>query len=126
MKGVLKDKLYAIDIGSPGIVQANLIISKLDEIITHNKVTTNQTTGEREDQVLHIIEDGFSSEENIMIFLEGDIYNDYCSATGESQYPFLMANTQESMIRDIMIQQLKNMKLTVSLHHGKLNPLPST
>ena len=48
MKGVLKDKLYAIDIGSPGIVQANLIISKIDEIITHNKVTTNQITCERE------------------------------------------------------------------------------
>ena len=69
MKGVLKDKLYAIDIGSPGIVQANLIISKIDEIITHNKVTTNQTTGEREEQVLHLVEDGVSSEENITIVL---------------------------------------------------------
>ena len=47
MKVVLKDKLYAIDIGGPGLFQANLIIFKLDEIITHNKVTTNHSTGER-------------------------------------------------------------------------------
>ena len=48
IKGVLKDELYAIDIGGPVFVQANLFFSKLDEIIAHNKVTTNQSTGERE------------------------------------------------------------------------------
>ena len=49
---------------------ANLIFSKVDEIITHNKVTTNQSTGERERQVLNLIEDKDSSEEEIMIVLE--------------------------------------------------------
>ena len=40
--------------------------------------------------------------------------------------PFLSAMTQASIIRDITTQQLKKRKLTVGLHHGKLNPLPST
>ena len=51
--------------------------SKLDEIITHNKVTTNQSTGEREDQVLHLLEDVLSSEENIMIVLREVRYDNY-------------------------------------------------
>ena len=41
MKEVLKDKLGAREIGGPGFVQENLILSYLHEIITHNKVTTN-------------------------------------------------------------------------------------
>ena len=48
------------------------IFSKLDEIITHNMVTRNQNTGEREEQVLHLVEYGVSSEEDIMIVLEED------------------------------------------------------
>ena len=31
---------------------------------------------------------------------------------------------QASIIRDRMTQKLKKQKLTVGLHHGKLNPLP--
>ena len=34
--------------------------------------------------------------------------------------------TQASTIRDISTRQLKKRKLTVGLHHGKLNPLTST
>ena len=49
MKGLLKDTINARDIGGPVLVQKHLILSKLDEIITHNKVTTNQSTGEREE-----------------------------------------------------------------------------
>ena len=37
----------------------------LDEIITYNKVTTNQRTGEREERVLYLIEDGVSFEDEI-------------------------------------------------------------
>ena len=70
MKGVLKDKLDAREISGPGFVQANLFFPKFDEIITQNKVTTNQSTGEGEEQVLHLVEDGFYFEEGILIFLE--------------------------------------------------------
>ena len=48
MKGVLKDKLNAVKINGLGFVQGNLILSKLDEIIIHNKVTKNQSTGKME------------------------------------------------------------------------------
>ena len=70
MKGLLKDEIYTRDIRGPGFVQENLFFSKLDEIITHNKVTKKQSTGEREEQVLHLVEDVFSSEDDIMIVLE--------------------------------------------------------
>ena len=46
MKGILKVEINARDIGGRGFVQENIILSKLDEIITHNNVTTNQITGE--------------------------------------------------------------------------------
>ena len=59
MKGVWKDKLDARDISRTSCVQANIIFSKLDEIITHNKVKTNQITVEKKEQILHIVEDGF-------------------------------------------------------------------
>ena len=42
------------------------------------------STGEREDQVLYIVEDGVSSEEDILIVLEKERENDYCGAIGES------------------------------------------
>ena len=61
-----------------------------------------------------------------MLVLEEERYNDYCGAIGESQNPFLSAMTQASIIRDRTTQQFKKQKLTVGLHHGKLNPLPST
>ena len=69
MKGLLKDTINARDIGGPVFVQKHLILSKLDEIITHNKVTTNQSTGEREEWVLHLVEEGVSSEDDIMTVL---------------------------------------------------------
>ena len=47
IKGGLKDELNARYIGGLVFLQEKLIISKLDEIITHNKVTTNQITCER-------------------------------------------------------------------------------
>ena len=78
MKGVLKDEIDAREIGGPGFVQENIIFSKIDEIIPHNTITTNQSTGEREEQVLHIVEYGVSSEEDIMIVLEEEEYNNYC------------------------------------------------
>ena len=56
MKGVLKDYLDAREIGGPGFVQENIYISSINEIITHIKVTTNQSTSEREEQVLHLVE----------------------------------------------------------------------
>ena len=37
MKEVLKDELDARDIGRPSFVQKNLILSKLDELVTDNK-----------------------------------------------------------------------------------------
>ena len=55
MKGLLKDELNARYIGGTSFVQANPFLSKIDEIITHNKVTTNNSTGEREEQVLHLV-----------------------------------------------------------------------
>ena len=70
MKRVLKDELDARQIGGTDFVQANLTFSKLDEIITHNKVTTNQNTGEREEHLLHIGDDVVSSEDEIMTALE--------------------------------------------------------
>ena len=63
MKGVLKYELITRDIGGRGFVQENIILSKLNEIITYNKFTTNQSSGEREEQVLHIVEDKVSSKE---------------------------------------------------------------
>ena len=62
MKGALEDELNAREINGLGFVQGNLILSKLDETITHNKVTTNQSTGKMEEQVLHLVEDKVSSE----------------------------------------------------------------
>ena len=76
MKGVLKVEINSRDIGGRGFVQENIILSKLDEIITHNKVTTNQSTGESKQKVLHLVEDKVSSEEEIMIVLEEERYND--------------------------------------------------
>ena len=70
IKGLLKDNIDAREIVGMGFVQAKLIFSKLDEIITHNKVTTKQSTGERGDCVLHIVEYGVSSEEEIIIDLD--------------------------------------------------------
>ena len=48
--------MNAREIGGLSFVQANLILSKLDEIVTHNEITTNQSTVEREYQFLHLIE----------------------------------------------------------------------
>ena len=76
MKGVLKVEINSRDIGGQGFVQENIILSKLDEIITHNEVTTNQSTGDSEQKVLHIVEDKVSSEEEIMIVLEEERDND--------------------------------------------------
>ena len=70
IKGLLKDNLDAREIGGLVFVQAKLIFSKLDEIITHNNVTTNQSTGERGDCVLHIVEYRVSSEDEILIDLD--------------------------------------------------------
>ena len=69
MKGGLKDYLNVRNINGLGFVQSNLSLSKLDETINHNKVISNQITGEREEQVLHLVEDIVSSEYKIMIFL---------------------------------------------------------
>ena len=55
MKGVLKDKLNVIEINGLGFVKGDLILSKLDEIIIHNKVTSKQSIGEREEQILHLV-----------------------------------------------------------------------
>ena len=68
--------------------------SKLDEIITHNKVTTNQSTGEREERVLNLVKDRVSSEGDILIVLEEERDNDYCDAIGESQNLFPSDMTQ--------------------------------
>ena len=68
-------------------------MSKLDEIITHNKIK-NQSTGEREYQVLHLVEYRVSSEEDILILLEEERDNCYCGAIGEDQNTFLSATTQ--------------------------------
>ena len=40
-KGVLKDKIDNREIRGPGFVQENLILSKIDENISQNLVTTN-------------------------------------------------------------------------------------
>ena len=66
----MKYELNIRDIGGPGFVQENLIFSKLDELITQNKVTTNQSTGEREERFLHLVEYVVSSEDDILIILE--------------------------------------------------------
>ena len=84
MRGVLKDELDDREIGMPGFVQENLIQSNIDEIINHNKVITNQSTGEREDQVLHLLEDVLSSEDDIVIVLREVRDNNYCGAIGEA------------------------------------------
>ena len=63
--------------------QENLNFPKLYEIITHNKVTTNQSTGEGEEQFLHLVEYIVSSEDDILIFLEEERYNYYCGEIGE-------------------------------------------
>ena len=82
MKIVLKDKLDAGDIGGPGFIQANIILFKLDEIITHNKFTTNQSIDERAENALHLIEYIVSSENHILILFEKEIDNGYCGAIG--------------------------------------------
>ena len=84
MKVVLKDKIDVREIGGPGFVQANIIFPKLDEIITHDKFTKNQSTGKMEENVLHIVESGVSSEGYILIILEEEIGSDYCGAIGEA------------------------------------------
>ena len=70
IKGSLKYKLDDREICVPGFVRGNIFLSKLDEIINHNKFTANQSIGEREEQVLHFVEDGDYSEDDIMIALE--------------------------------------------------------
>ena len=55
-------------------------------------------TGEREDQVLNLVEYGLYSEDNIIIFLEEEVYNDYCVSIGESRNLFLLAMTQAYII----------------------------
>ena len=84
MKVLLKDELNTRENGGTGFVQENIILSKLDEIITLNKVTTNQSTGESEEKVLHLVEYRVSSEDDMMIILKGEIDNDYCRAIGKS------------------------------------------
>ena len=66
----------------------NSILSKRDEIITHNKVTKKQSIGEREEQVLHIVKDGVTFEGNIIIIIEEERDNDYCGAILEAQNRF--------------------------------------
>ena len=68
MKRVLKYEPEVREISEPGFIQTNLILSKLDEIITHNKVTTNQSIFEREEHALHLIEYIVSSKNYILIF----------------------------------------------------------
>ena len=82
MNELLKDELYSREIGGPSFVQEKKYISKIYEIITHNKVTTNQSTGEREEHILHLIEDGVSSEEKIMIALKEGRDNNHCDTIG--------------------------------------------
>ena len=94
----MKDEINTIEICGQGFDQANLILSKLDEIIPHNKVTTNQSTGEREDQVLHLAEYKVSSDDKIMIALKEERDNDYCGAIEEDRNPFLSAMIQASII----------------------------
>ena len=67
MKGALKENIDSREIGGTDFSQKNIILSKLDEIITNNKVTINQITGEREEKFLHLVEYGVSSGENILI-----------------------------------------------------------
>ena len=81
-----------------GVFQENIILYKLDKTTTHNNFTTNQSTGEREEQILHIVEDRVSSEEDIIIVLEEEIDNYYCGAIGEAQNPFLLAMKHASII----------------------------
>ena len=76
MKGLLKDEIDTREIGGIVFVQENIILSKFDEIISQNKITTNQGTGEREDKVLHLVEYRVSSEGDIVIVLEKEIYHD--------------------------------------------------
>ena len=114
-KTVLKEKLNTRYIGEPGFVQGNLIFSKLDELITHNKVTTNQSTGEREERFLHLVEYVVSSEGEILILTKEKRGNDYCIEIGEAQNPFISAMTQASIILYIMTQHLKKQKLSVGL-----------
>ena len=83
MKGLLKDQLDAREIGGQGYVQSNLLVFKLNEIITQNKVTTNHSNGETEEKVLHIVEDGVSSEDNIMIVPEEERDNYYYGENGK-------------------------------------------
>ena len=100
MKVVLKDNPDPREISGAYFFQANLILSKLDEIITHNKVTTNQSTSEREEQVLHIVEDRVSSKDDIMIILKEERDDDYCGEIGEGRNPFLLYMTEASIIQD--------------------------
>ena len=100
MKRALKDEFNARDIDGPGFFQENLTLSNLDEIITQNKVTTNHSTGERDEQVLDPVEDGVSSEDKILIDLKEESDNDYYDAIGEYRNPFISAMTQASIIRD--------------------------
>ena len=76
MKGLLKDEIDTREIGGIVFVQENIILSKFDEIISQNKITTNQGTGEREDKVLRLVEYRVSSEGDIVIVLEKEIYHD--------------------------------------------------
>ena len=82
MKGLLKDELNARENGGPGFARNNLILSKLDEIITYNKFTAYQSTGEKEERVLHLVKYGVYSDGGILIFLEEERDNDYCGAIG--------------------------------------------
>ena len=70
MKGLLKENSDSREIGGLGFVQANIFFPKLDEIITHNKDTTNHSTGEGGVHVLHLVEYVSSSNDDIMIVLK--------------------------------------------------------
>ena len=47
-------------------------------------VTTNQSTGEREEQVSHLVEDKVYSEDDILIVLKEERDNYSCGTIGES------------------------------------------
>ena len=114
MKGALRDELDAREVGGTAFAQSSLILSKLDLLVKRGEDTMMRCRLENESASI-----GEVFDNEISFVLEEEV-------EGLETDNFLSAQTREQIIREKTRCQLKRRKLTLGLHHGKLNPLPST
>ena len=114
-KCTLVDELNAMEVGEPGYVQSTVILSKLDQL--HYRSTSNQQNHDHLSPDKH-----FMDYEDVTLVIEDGM--NLQTITNHNQD--LTERTTEQMLRQETEQQLKQRKLTIGLHHVRLNPFPST